>query len=48
VISGRAAVAVEDEAAGNRFELELTPEDDPLDVFNHPYAYAAARHVGSA
>ena len=41
----RAAVAVEDEATGEHFELEISPGDDPLDVFNHPYPYAAARHV---
>ena len=42
--SGRAAIAVEDEATGTHFELDIDPGDDPLDLFNHPYAYAAARH----
>ena len=42
--AGRAAVAVEDEATGEHFELNVDPGDDPLDLFNHPYAYAAARH----
>ncbi len=43
--TGRAAVAVEDEATGDHFELLIDPEDDALDLFNHPYAYAAARRL---
>ena len=43
--TGRAAVAVEDEATGDHFELLVNAGDDPLDLFNHPYAYAAARHL---
>ena len=39
----RAAVAVLDEGTGEYFELEIGEDDDPLDLFNHPYAYAAAR-----
>ncbi len=39
----RAAVAVLDEGTGDYFELEIGENDDPLDLFNHPYAYAAAR-----
>jgi hypothetical protein len=39
----RAAVAVLDEGTGDYFELEIGEDDDPLDLFNHPYAYAAAR-----
>lgn len=39
----RAAVAVEDEATGERFELPLEASDDPLDVFEHPFAYASTR-----
>ena len=39
----RAAVAVDDDATGSHFELDVGPEDDPLDLFDHPYAYAAAR-----
>ena len=42
----RAAVAVEDDATGEHFELFIRADDDPLDVFQHPYAYASARHVG--
>jgi hypothetical protein len=44
----RAAVAVEDQATGDHFELLISPEDDPLDLFNHPFAYAAARHLAVA
>ena len=41
----RAAIAVDDEATGEHFELEILPEDDALDLYNHPYPYAAFRHV---
>jgi hypothetical protein len=43
----RAAVVVEDEATGEHFELEIKPDDDPLDVYNHPYPYATSRHLQS-
>ncbi len=39
----RAAVKLMDEATGVTFELPLADGDDPLDVFDHPYAYAARR-----
>jgi len=39
----RAAVAVLDEGTGDYFELEIGAQHDPLDLFNHPYAYAASR-----
>jgi hypothetical protein len=38
-----ASVVVADAKTGERFELALGPGDDALDVFNHPYAYAAHR-----
>ena len=41
----RAAVAVEDAATGDRFELPIAPDDDALDLYNHPYAYAARRQA---
>lgn len=44
----RAAVTVEDAATGALIELPLAPGDDPLDVYNHPYAYAAARGLLAA
>jgi hypothetical protein len=37
------AVEVVDERNGDSFELVLEPDEAPLDVFYHPYAYAAAR-----
>ncbi len=41
----RAAVAVEDVATGERFELVVEPGDNPLDLFEHPFAYPDARHI---
>jgi hypothetical protein len=37
------AVAVVDHRNGDSFEFVLEPDERPLDVFYHPYAYAAAR-----
>jgi hypothetical protein len=37
----RLTVAVSDDRTGERFELEAAPEK-ALDVFYHPYAYAAS------
>ena len=39
----RVWVAVRNHRSGEEFELEIREDDNPLDVFNHPYAYAAAR-----
>ena len=36
-------VAVRNHRSGEEFELEIRADDNPLDVFHHPYAYAAAR-----
>lgn len=36
----RVSVAVEDERAGESFELDVAP-GDALEAFHHPYAYAA-------
>jgi hypothetical protein len=36
-------VAVADRPSGEYFELVLSEDELPLDVFNHPYAHAAAR-----
>jgi hypothetical protein len=38
-------VTVADARNGERFELDLRDGDSPLDVFWHPYAYAACRRV---
>jgi hypothetical protein len=35
-------VTVSDDRTGERFELDASPEK-ALDVFHHPYAYAASR-----
>ena len=37
------AVEVVDHRNGDSFEYVLEPDERPLDVFYHPYAYAAAR-----
>jgi len=39
----RAAVAVENDATGERFELLVEPEDNPLELIEHPFAYASKR-----
>ena len=44
----RAAVAVLDEATGDYFELPIGERDDPLELFNHPFAYAASRGLATA
>lgn len=39
------SVSVWDTATEDRFELVLEPELNPIDVFEHPYAYAAWRGI---
>jgi hypothetical protein len=39
--TGRAMVVVEDSATGERLEVHVGAGDSALDVFEHPYAYAA-------
>jgi hypothetical protein len=34
-------VSVADEKSGDRFTIEVREGERPLDVFHHPYAYAA-------
>lgn len=41
----QAAVAFDDGATGEHFELLVRPGDNPLELFEHPFAYASARHV---
>jgi hypothetical protein len=36
-------VAVADEPSGEYFELVLSEDERPMEVFNHPFAHAAAR-----
>ena len=38
-------VAVLDPRTGHGFCIRVREDERPLDVFNHPYAYAALRHV---
>ena len=40
---GHLSVAVEDTKTGEMFDLPVGDGDRPLDVFHHPYAYAARR-----
>jgi len=40
---GHLSVAVNDTKCGETFELEIHHGDRALDVFHHPYAYAADR-----
>ena len=39
------AVSVEDRKRGGWFAVEVRDGDEPLDVFHHPFAYAAWRGV---
>jgi hypothetical protein len=38
-------VAVVDHASGDAFELVIADNERPLDVFQHPFAYAHARGI---
>lgn len=42
---GRVAVAVSDARTGDEFAIEVRRGERALDVFHHPYAYAACRGV---
>jgi hypothetical protein len=39
----RVTVALQDSRTGEGFELEVGPGERALDVFHHPFAYAAFR-----
>jgi len=39
------AVLVSDDATKDRFELVVEPDLNPIDVYEHPYAYAAWRGI---
>jgi len=41
----RAAVAVEDLATGERFELDVAPGENAIELFEHPFSYADSRRV---
>jgi hypothetical protein len=40
-----AFVAVVDHRTGERFFLDVTEDDNALDMFHHPFAYAAHRRI---
>lgn len=42
---GEVVVTVADGKTGDRFLLEVRAQDNALDVFRHPFAYAAWRGV---
>jgi hypothetical protein len=44
------SVHVHDTSRDDEFEVDVGPDENPLDVFEHPYAYAARRGIeyGSA
>ena len=39
------AVLVRDDSTNDQFELLVEPEANPIDVYHHPYAYAAWRGI---
>lgn len=39
------AVLVRDDSTSDQFELVVEPKDDPMHVYEHPYAYAAWRGI---
>jgi hypothetical protein len=41
----RVLVAVADDKTGERFRIEVRAGERALDVFHHPYAYAACRGI---
>jgi hypothetical protein len=43
--SGRLAVTVRDSKTGTGFMVEVRDDERPLDVFCHPFAYAAWRRI---
>ena len=44
----RAAVVVEEEASGELVELDVRERENPLDLYEHPYAYLHTRgHPGA-
>jgi hypothetical protein len=42
-----AIVAVSDARSGESFSIDVRDGERPLDVFNHPYAYAGSRRAGA-
>ncbi len=46
--SGRLSVGVNDTKTGERFEVLVREGDRPLEVFHHPYAFAAWRGMATS
>jgi hypothetical protein len=47
--TGRAGVVVEEDATGELVELDVDENENPLELFHHPYAYMPLRgHPGRA
>jgi hypothetical protein len=45
----RAAVVVEEDSTGELVQLDIEERDNPLELYQHPYAYLARRgHPGKA
>jgi len=44
-VDGRLWVAVVDTRTGEAFRVDVRGNERPLDVFNHPYAYAADHRI---
>jgi hypothetical protein len=43
----RAAVVLEEESTGEHVELDIQERDNPLELYQHPYAYVSRRgHPG--
>jgi hypothetical protein len=42
-VSGHVTVAVTDSKTDDAFEIQVGPDERAMDVFHHPYAYAALR-----
>jgi hypothetical protein len=42
---GQVLVSVADDKTGDRFTIEVRDGEQALDVFHHPYAYAASRGI---
>ena len=43
----KAAVAVDDSATGEHFELLVTTDDNPLELYQDPFAYPTSRHLAA-
>jgi hypothetical protein len=45
----RAGVVVEDDSTGELVQLDIQEQDNPLELYQHPYAYLSRRgHPGKA